>query len=53
MHNQPEMPEIPYWSPQEAAEAMEAINEAKAKQKYADMLADATFPPGSVVREIV
>jgi hypothetical protein len=49
MHNQPEMPEIPYWSSLEGAIALAVITEAKAKQKYAEMLADAQFEPGSII----
>ena len=41
--------EIPYWSPIEASQVREVIDEALAKKKYAEMMADAQFPPGAIL----
>lgn len=44
---------IPFDMTPEDNELVERCREALAKKKYAEMCADATFPPGTVVREIV
>ncbi len=47
--NPTDLHEIPYWSAAESGPVMEALDEARAKQKYAQMLADAQFQAGSII----
>lgn len=47
--NPTDLHEIPYWSVAESGPVMEALDEARAKQKYAQMMADAQFQAGSII----
>jgi hypothetical protein len=40
---------IPYWTSEDAAVVLEQAQERAAREAYAEMMADADFPPGTIL----
>jgi hypothetical protein len=46
---QTQLDPIPYWTPEDAAVVLEQAQERAAREAYAEMMADAEFPPGTIL----